>query len=331
MLEGHAPVGEVLGEAAVLPLMRKRLETVLQSLDIAAEVILVDDGSSDESAELMREFVKADRRYKAIILSRNYGHQIALTAGLDHASGDAVVVLDADLQDPPDLIPKMIEKWCSGYEVVYGVRTARHGESALKKLTAKLFYAVIVHLSGVNIPGNTGDFRLMDRKVVDALRRMPEQKRFLRGMVSWAGFRSCPLPFERPPRAAGVTKYPWRKMFEFALDAIFSFSVIPLRVSTYLGVAATALAVFLIVRALYMRFIENTTMPGFAALYVSVWLLGGLNLFFMGILGEYIGRIYLEVKRRPLYLVQEICFDTKGDRDVQPEKLDAYCARRSAS
>jgi dolichol-phosphate mannosyltransferase len=304
---------------------------VLQGLDIAAEVILVDDGSSDESAELMREFAKADRRYKAIILSRNYGHQIALTAGLDLASGDAVVVLDADLQDPPELIPKMLANWRAGYQVVYGVRTARHGETALKKLTARLFYSLIVHLSGVQIPRHTGDFRLMDRKVADALRRMPEQKRFLRGMVSWAGFRSCPLPFERPPRAAGVTKYPWRKMFQFALDAIFSFSIIPLRVSTYLGLAATALAVFLILRALYMRFIENATMPGFAALYVAIWLLGGLNLFFMGILGEYIGRIYLEVKRRPLYLVQEYVSNTEGERDVQPEKLDAYCARSSAS
>lgn len=295
----------VFNEDEVLPLMRKHLDSVLDDLAVSTEIILVDDGSRDHSAALMREYAAADPRYKALILSRNYGHQVALTAGLEHASGDVVVVLDADLQDPPELIPKMLAKWREGYHVVYGVRSGRQGESIAKKQTADWFYRLIRLLSGMDIPQNVGDFRLMDRKVVEALRRMPERLRFVRGLVAWAGFRQAPILFERCPRAAGTTKYPWKKMIGFAFDAIFSFSVVPLRLATALGMVVMAAALVEIIRTLYLRFVVGTTVPGFSAIFVAVLVLGGFNLFFLGILGEYLGRLYVEAKARPLYFVQD--------------------------
>lgn len=301
----------VFDEEEVLPLMRKRLDVVMDDLPVRVEVILVDDGSRDRSAELMREFVAADPRYKALMLSRNCGHQVALTAGLDHAAGDVVVVLDADLQDPPELIPQMLAKWREGYHVVYGVRRDRRGESLAKKKTAEWFYGLIRVLSGVDIPQNAGDFRLMDRRVVEALRRMPERSRFVRGLVAWAGFRQIPIVFDRPPRAAGYTKYPWRKMARFALDAMFAFSVVPLRLATVMGLLVTAAAVVEILRTLYLRFVAGTTVPGFSAILVAVLFLGGCNLIFLGILGEYIGRLYVEAKARPLYFVQEFVSGTR--------------------
>ena len=300
----------IYNEEAVLPVMKERLDAVLSHLDLEAEVILVDDGSRDASTRILRGLPAEDARYKSLILSRNYGHQVALTAGLDHAMGDAVVVLDADLQDPPDLIPEMIQRWREGFEVVYGERLSRDGDSAAKRGTASLFYRLMRAVSGVDIPRNVGDFRLMDRKVVEALGRMPEQFRFVRGMVAWAGFRQTAVQFHRASRAAGTTKYPWRKMLRFALDAIFAFSVVPLRVITAIGLVVTLIAVEEILRTLYLRFVEHATVPGFSALFVAVLSLGGLNLLFMGIVGEYIGRIYVESKRRPLYFVQErVCRD----------------------
>lgn len=293
-------------EEVSLKLLRERIDKVLSNLDIAAEVILVDDGSSDRSAEIMREFAQSDSRYKAMILSRNYGHQIALTAGLDYASGDTVVVLDADLQDPPELIPQMLAKWREGYHVVYGKRTSREGDSLAKRLTASLFYRLIRILSDVDIPTDVGDFRLMDRAVVEALKRMPERFRFIRGMVTWTGFKQYPLCFDRAPRAAGTTKYPWRGMARFALDAIFSFSMVPLRLASILGLMVIIPAMALILRTLYLRFIFHAIIPGFTALYVGILFLGGLNLLLLGVIGEYIGRIYVETKRRPLYFVQEL-------------------------
>jgi len=247
-----------------------------------------------------------DPRFKGVFLSRNFGHQIALTAGLDFAQGEAIVVMDADLQDPPELISDMLRLWCEGYQVVYGQRTERQGETVMKKATAKLFYWLFRKLSGVNIPMNTGDFRLMDRCVVEALKKMPERARFVRGMVAWTGFRQTPLLYERPSRAAGVTKYPWRKMIWFALDAVFSFSLIPMRLSIFAGLGVTILSGFLILRTLYMRLILDVTVPGFAALFVSLLFLLGLILISLGIIGEYVGRIYVEIKNRPLYLVAEL-------------------------
>jgi glycosyltransferase involved in cell wall biosynthesis len=295
----------IYNEKEVLPVMKERLDAVLSRLDMKCEVILVDDGSRDSSASLIRFIASQDSRYKGLILSRNYGHQVALTAGLDHALGDAVVVLDADLQDPPELIPEMIERWRSGFEVVYGERLTRSGDSLAKRGTASLFYRLMRAVSGVEIPRNVGDFRLMDRKVVEALKLMPEHFRFVRGMVAWVGFRQEAVLFHRAQRAAGITKYPWRRMIRFALDAIFAFSVVPLRIITGIGTVVTLVAIEEIIRTLYLRFVWNATIPGFSALFVAVLALGGLNLLFLGIVGEYIGRIYVEAKRRPLYFVQD--------------------------
>lgn len=295
----------VYNEKEVISLTRDRLEAVLSKTGLRWEAVFVDDGSSDGTTDLLRAFAARDPRWKALILSRNHGHQIALSAGLEHAAGDVVAVLDADLQDPPELLPEMIAKWREGYQVVYGERVSRAGESWAKRATASAFYRLIRALSGVDIPRDVGDFRLMDRKVVDALKRMPEHYRFVRGMVAWIGFRQCPIRFERPPRAAGVTKYPWRKMIYFALDAIFSFSVVPLRVSMLVGLLVMGVAAAEILWTLYLRLVLNAVIPGYTPVFSSIMFFGGLNLVTLGILGEYIGRIYVETKSRPLYLVQE--------------------------
>lgn len=313
-MDGTPMLGVVIpvyNEREVVGLLRDRLEGVLSKIAMSYEVVLVDDGSTDGTTEVLRGLPGRDPRWKALILSRNYGHQLALSAGLEFTRGDAVVVLDADLQDPPELIPEMLAKWREGFQVVYGQRTSRIGESWAKRLTADLFYRLMGHLSGTDIPRNTGDFRLMDRKVVDALKRMPEHSRFLRGLVAWTGFRQCPILFERPARAAGATKYPWRKMFLFALDAIFAFSVVPLRIATFCGLVIMGLAALETLRILYLRLVLNAVIPGFAPIFISILLLGGMNLTVLGIIGEYIGRIYIETKGRPLFLVQE--FVSRGE------------------
>ena len=305
----------VFNEEQVLPATKARLDAVLAQLPLPAEVVFVDDGRHDQTRVLLRRYAELDERYHALFLSRNYGHQIALTAGVDHARGDAVVVMDGDLQDPPELIPRMVEKWREGFQVVYAKRVGRNGESAGKKWTATFFYRLMRLISGVDIPSETGDFRLMDRKVVEALKQMPERFRFLRGMVAWAGFRQCPIYFERPPRPAGVSKYPWRKMIYFALDAIFSFSVVPLRLTFYLGLLMTIVSGGLAVKTLYQRIVEHSVIPGFSALFIMVLFFGGVNLLVSGILGEYIGRIYVEAKRRPLYFLDEVVSQTlRGTR-----------------
>lgn len=296
----------VFNEEDALPLMKARLDKVLPSLGRPCEIILIDDGSRDRTRQIIKELAASSSAYKAIVLSRNYGHQIALTAGLDFARGDAVVVMDADLQDPPELIIEMLKKWKEGNHVVYGKRLVRHGETFAKKITAAIFYQLLRLLSGYDIPQNTGDFRLMDRKVVDALKKMPEKFRFVRGMVAWAGFRQCSILFERPPRVAGITKYSWGRMFRFAFDAIFSFSVVPLRLAMYLGVAVMGVTTMLVARILYLHIVKDSVIPGFTALFILIAFLGGINLMVAGILGEYIGRIYVESKARPLYFVEEI-------------------------
>jgi glycosyltransferase involved in cell wall biosynthesis len=298
-------------EAEVLPLLFERLTPVLNSLGVEYEVILVDDGSRDATARLMRDLSQKDPHYQAVILSRNYGHQIALSAGLDHSKGDAVAVLDSDLQDPPELLTAMLAKWKEGFDVVYGQRISRLGETWSKKMSAAIFYWLIRRLAGVDIPGNVGDFRLMDQKVVQALRRMPERFRFIRGLVVWAGFKQVALPFERPPRAKGETKYPWKAMLSFAFDAIFSFSVIPLRIAMGIGLLVMLGSVALIGYTLYLRLVTHSTTPGFAALYIVQLTMGGLILITLGIIGEYLGRIYVEVKGRPLYFVESV-YSAKG-------------------
>jgi len=277
------------------------------------ELIFVDDGSRDRTRELLRTFAEKDSRIRIIGFARNFGHQIAVTAGIDAARGDAVVLIDADLQDPPEVIPDMISKWREGFDVVYGIRTERAGESRFKLTTARTFYRVLNKLSDVPIPLDTGDFRLLSRAVADALRAMPERDRFLRGMVSWAGFRQTALPYKRSGRFAGKSKYPLRKMLHFAIDGILSFSTKPLQMSIGLGMIAATIALIGIIYAIALRLFTNIWVEGWTALMIAVLFLGGAQLLCVGILGEYIGRIYNEMKKRPMYVTDEyIGFTQKG-------------------
>lgn len=291
---------EVIGET-----MRRLNAFCSELVDIDVEIIFIDDGSRDCTREILREFALQNSLVKMIGFSRNFGHQIAVTAGIDASCGDAVVLIDADLQDPPEVVHEMIAKWREGYDVVYGTRTERRGESIFKRATARFFYRLLNRLSDVPIPLDTGDFRLMSRDVVDALRAMPERDRFVRGMVSWVGFKQIALPYSRAQRFAGKSKYPLRKMLRFATDGILSFSTKPLQISVALGMLCASLALIGIFYALYLRLFTNIWVEGWTALMIAVLFLGGVQLVCVGILGEYIGRIYNEVKNRPLYIVQE--------------------------
>lgn len=269
------------------------------------EFLFVDDGSCDNTLSLLRRIVDADPRARAVAFSRNFGHQLAVTAGVDEARGDAVVVLDADLQDPPEVVADMLAKWREGWQVVYGVRAERAGESHFKLWTAHLFYRVLNYLSDTPIPLDAGDFRLMDRVVVDVLRGMPERDRFVRGMVSWVGFRQLALPYRRAARFAGTTKYPLRKMIRFASNGIISFSMRPLKLAMDIGLVCAGLACAGIVWAFAMRIATHNWVPGWTAIIIAVLFLGGIQLVCTGILGEYIGRTYMQSKGRPLYIVSE--------------------------
>jgi dolichol-phosphate mannosyltransferase len=293
-------------EAAVIRATATRLIEALKAIpDVDSETIYVDDGSRDDTLAILRELQAYDERVRLVSLSRNFGHQVAVTAGLEHARGDAVVVIDADLQDPPELIRQMVERWRDGADVAYGVRVEREGETAFKLWTASAFYRAINRMSDVPIPLNAGDFRLMDRKVVDALAAMPERDRFIRGMVAWIGFRQDEVTYKRAARAAGTTKYPLAKMLRLATDGILSFSVVPLRLATWTGFAAAALSVVGIFYALVMRVLTDNWVPGWTLLFIGLLLIGGIQLVFLGLIGEYLGRVYGEVKRRPLYFVKE--------------------------
>ncbi len=272
---------------------------------LQTELIFIDDGSQDQTLSLLRDFAAHDPRIKVICFARNFGHQIAVTAGIDAAKGDAIVLIDADLQDPPEVIHQMLEKWQAGYDVVYGTRTERHGESIFKRSSARSFYRLLNKLSNVPIPLDTGDFRLMSRRVVDTLRVMPEQDRFVRGMVSWVGFKQIGIPYTRAERLAGKSKYPLRKMLRFATDGILSFSTKPLQISIALGMLAACIALAGIIYAIGMRIFTDIWVEGWTALMIAILFLGGVQLICVGILGEYIGRIYNEVKHRPLYIVEE--------------------------
>ncbi|NGM46200.1 glycosyltransferase family 2 protein [Rhodobacter sp. SGA-6-6] len=269
------------------------------------EFVFVDDGSRDGTAAILRAAAARDPRVRLLRFARNFGQQIAVSAGIEVARGDAVVLMDADLQDPPEVVGEMVALWRQGFDVVYGTRSARPADGMVKRGTARLFYAVINRLSEVPIPSDTGDFRLMSRPVVEVLRRMPERHRFIRGMVSWAGFRQTALHYERPERFAGRTKYPLRKMLAFAADGILSFSIRPLQLSIALGLVAAGLALLGIGYALFMRIFTSIWVEGWTALMLAVLFMGGVQLLCLGILGEYVGRIYSEVKRRPLYVVAE--------------------------
>ena len=293
-------------EEAVVRETHRRLTAVLgEAPDLDFELVYVDDGSRDTTLDVLRALQADDARVRVIALSRNFGHQIAVSAGLAESNGDAVAVIDADLQDPPEVLLQMLQRWRDGVDVAYGVRSAREGETVFKRWTASAFYRLLSRLADVSIPLDAGDFRLMDRKVVDAFLAMPERDRFVRGMVAWTGFRQEPVRYRRAARAAGETKYPLRKMLRLAADSVFSFSLLPLRLAVWLGVFAAALALLGVAYGFAVRLITNTWVPGWAALFVTILFLGGVQLMLIGVLGEYVGRIYGEVKRRPLYFVKE--------------------------
>jgi dolichol-phosphate mannosyltransferase len=270
------------------------------------ELVFVDDGSSDRTLELLRQHAAVDPRIVIVQLSRNFGHQLAATAGLDVARGDAVVLIDADLQDPPELIPAMVERWRAGYDVVYAVRRGRKGESAFKIWTAKTFYRITRRMTKVAIPVDTGDFRLMSRRVVDALKTIRERHRFIRGLVSWVGFAQTAIEYDRDPRFSGDSKYPFSKMLRFAIDGITSFSDIPLRFASYLGFVVSAIAFVVSLYEILLRIFTGYNLPGYTSTISAILFLGGVQLIGIGILGEYIGRIYEEIKGRPLYVVAGI-------------------------
>jgi dolichol-phosphate mannosyltransferase len=291
---------EVIGETL------KRLKALCVELyDFEIEMIFINDGSRDRTDELLRCEAASDSRVKLIVFARNFGHQIAISAGINTAIGDAIVLIDADLQDPPEVIHEMIAKWREGYDVVYGRRVIRPGETYFKRGTAKIFYRILNKLSDIPIPLDTGDFRLMDRKVVDVLKKMPEKARFVRGMVSWVGFKQYALPYKRMERFAGESKYPLRKMLHFALDGILSFSTKPLQIAISLGIISSVIALGLLIYTFYLKIFTADTLPGWSALMVTTLFIGGIQLIVLGLLGEYIGRIYNETKNRPLYVVQE--------------------------
>lgn len=293
-------------EQEVLHATHERLTSVLAGMSwLEYELIFVNDGSHDNTQIILAQLQAVDPHVRVLLLSRNFGHQIAVTAGLEEATGDAVVVIDADLQDPPEVIPQMVQLWRDGNDVVYGLRTDRHGESKFKLWTAKVFYRLINRLSETKMPFDAGDFRLLDRRVVQVINEMPERARFLRGMVSWAGFRQVSLPYERAARHAGTSKYPLTKMISFAMDGIISFSLVPLKLAIWTGFLAIWIAVAGIIVAIVDRVMDKNLTRGWASLFVAVLFMGGVQLVSLGILGEYLGRIYTEVKRRPLYVVQE--------------------------
>jgi polyisoprenyl-phosphate glycosyltransferase len=293
-------------EEDVICSTHRRLTSALEDAPLTFEIIYVDDGSTDATPELMRELQTQDSRVRIVRFSRNFGHQIAITAGLEHASGDAVAIIDADLQDPPEVILEFLRKWMDGYDVVYGVRTERDGETAFKLWTAKFFYRFISKLSETPIPLDTGDFRLMGRTVVEALLSMPERDRFVRGMVSWLGFSQIAVPYRRAAREAGATKFSLFKMMRFATDGIVSFSISPLRLAMWTGFAASGVAIVGIVLALLEQWFGVAGLvKGWTSTFIAVLFMGGVQLICLGIIGEYVGRVYGESKRRPLYIVRE--------------------------
>lgn len=301
----YSIIAPIYNEKENLHELHRRVAEVMDSTDEPWELILVDDGSTDGSTEIIRELARKDKRIRPVIFARNFGHQIAITAGWDYARGDAVVIIDADLQDPPELILEMAKKWREGYEVVYAIRTEREGESWFKLWTASLFYRLIYRITDVKIPLDTGDFRLMDRKVVDVLKEMRERHRFPRGMSAWVGFKQIGVEYKRAARMAGETKYPFRKMFRLALNAVTGFSYFPLQVATFFGFISAGLAILSIPVVIYMRASGSQAFLGQATTLIAVLFLGGVQLISLGILGEYVGRLYDEAKGRPLYIVRD--------------------------
>ncbi|HBF41904.1 MAG TPA: glycosyltransferase [Anaerolineaceae bacterium] len=298
-------IAPVYNEKDSLNELYRRVSEVMNSQLDTWELVLVDDGSTDGSTEMMRELAKQDGRVRPVIFARNFGHQIAVSAGMAYSRGDAVVIIDADLQDPPEVILELMAKWREGYEVVYATRSEREGESGFKLLTASLFYRLIYRITDIKIPMNTGDFRLLDRKVVDLMNAMPEHNRFLRGMSAWVGFRQIGVPYKRAARFAGSSKYPLKKMIKLALNAITGFSYLPLQLANWIGFIAVGASLLLLIAIIILRIVGSAWLAGQAVWLILGLFLGGVQLICLGILGEYIGRIYDEVRGRPLYVVSE--------------------------
>ncbi len=309
----------VYNEEETIDELHRRLTSFLSVVGESWEVVFVNDGSVDRSAEMLNELAAKDARFKVIHFARNFGHQIAITAGMDHAEGDAVVIMDADLQDPPEVVHEMLERWREGYDVVYGRRSSRAGESFFKKVTAAAFYRFFRRMIPIDVPLDTGDFRLLSRRVILTMRALREQHRFVRGMVSWVGFKQCAVEYDRPERFAGETKYPMRKMLGLAVDAITSFSVLPLRFATWMGVFSAMVAIFTSIWTVYAKFFGDTE-QGWSTIVIVVSLAASAQLLMIGILGEYVGRIYEEVKRRPLYVVQDTLNVPNSDADMAAAK-----------
>jgi dolichol-phosphate mannosyltransferase len=298
-------IAPIFNELENLPILYERISEVMQKSESDWELLLIDDGSTDGSTDFIRELSKKDQRVKPVIFARNFGHQIAVTAGLDYSKGDAVVIIDSDLQDPPEVILDLLDKWREGYEVVYAVRAEREGETFFKKFTASVFYRLIFRITDVKIPLDTGDFRLMDRKVVNVMNAMREHHRFLRGMSAWVGFKQVGVTYKRAARLSGETKYPFKKMLKLALTAITGFSYVPLQIATYIGFISAGISLVAIPIVILLRILGSQQFIGQATTLIAVLFLGGVQLISLGILGEYIGRIYDEVKGRPLYIVSE--------------------------
>lgn len=295
----------IYNEEANITVLYNRLHEVLDSMRLRYELIFVNDGSQDESMKLIKTLAARDQHVRYANFSRNFGHQIAVTAGLDLSIGDAVVIIDADLQDPPELIPELYAKLCEGYEVVYAKRRSRQGESVAKKLTAKLFYRLLASITHISIPVDTGDFRVISRKVVDALRMMPEQNKFIRGQISWIGYRQTYIEYDRTGRAGGETGYTYRKMIRLALDGITGFSDAPLKAASISGFLVSGVAFIVMLYTFYSRFVTGDYQPGWPSLMISILFLGGVQLIAIGIIGEYIARLSTNVRQRPLYILSD--------------------------
>jgi dolichol-phosphate mannosyltransferase len=297
----------IYNEQETISEMYRRVSAVMDRLDGETELVLINDGSRDKSLSMLRELHQRDKRVCYLSFARNFGHQIAVTAGLNFVRGQVIIILDADLQDPPELIPDMLEKWRQGYQVVYAQRTKRRKESWFKRFMAFSFYRLLKSLADVDIPTDTGDFCLMDRSVVDLLNQMPERNRYIRGLRSWVGFQQTAIHFERDPRFAGEVKYTFRKSLSLAINSLVSFSRVPLRIASYVGLISAAFSIVMACLVLYWRLVEpNSPVTGFATIAIAVFFIGSVQLICIGILGEYIGRIYEEVKGRPLYTLAEV-------------------------
>ncbi len=298
-------IAPIFNEIDNIQVLYDRVSEVMDQTNEPWEFVMVDDGSTDGSTEAILNLKSRDKKIVPVLFARNFGHQIAVTAGLDYSQGEAVIIIDADLQDPPEVILDLIKKWKEGYEVVYAQRSKREGETWFKLFTAAAFYRLIQRITDINLPTDTGDFRLLDRKVVGVMNQMREKHRFLRGMSVWVGFRQTGVEYERAERFAGETKYPLKKMFRLASDAITGFSYFPLKLATYLGFIATGLSMIAILLLIILRLTGSDYLLGQATTLIAVLFLGGVQLFSIGMLGEYIGRLYDEAKGRPLYIVRE--------------------------